>query len=83
MRTIWLVLAVLFLLVGPALAKPKVAVIAFEGDKKGEAREMVSDSLSDSHRLPVAGSKAQPCALALGESGASQVSRTPPWVVKT
>ena len=55
MRTIWLVLAVLFLLVGPALAKPKVAVIAFEGDKKGEAREMVSDSLSDD--VTVLGSK--------------------------
>ena len=55
MRTTWLVLAALFWFVVPVYAKPKVAVVAFDNDKKGEAREMVSDSISED--VTVLGSK--------------------------
>jgi hypothetical protein len=55
MRLTWLVLAVVCWLVQPLHAKPKVAIVAIDGDKKGEAREMVSDTLGDD--VTVLGSK--------------------------
>jgi len=36
---------------GVALAKPKVALITFEGDPKGEAREVVSEALADDTKV--------------------------------
>ncbi len=58
MRSTLFVFAVLgcwFALARPAVAKPKVAIVAFDGDKKNEAREMVSDAISDD--VTVLGSK--------------------------
>ena len=47
-RTLVLALGLCVLaLPGLAAAKPKVAIVAFDNDKKGEAREMVADALAD------------------------------------
>jgi TolB-like protein len=55
MRTLLIVLGVVFGLARPVGAKPKVAIIAFDNDKKNEAREMVSDTIGDD--VTVLGSK--------------------------
>ncbi|HEY1547429.1 MAG TPA: hypothetical protein VGG28_06405 [Kofleriaceae bacterium] len=55
MRTLLIVLGVLVGLALPVGAKPKVAIVAFDNDKKNEAREMVSDTIGDD--VTVLGSK--------------------------
>jgi TolB-like protein len=55
MRTFLIVLGVVFGLARPVGAKPKVAIVAFDNDKKNEAREMVSDTIGDD--VTVLGSK--------------------------
>jgi TolB-like protein len=55
MRTLLIVLGVVFGLARPVGAKPKVAIVAFDNDKKNEAREMVSDTIGDD--VTVLGSK--------------------------
>jgi TolB-like protein len=55
MRTLLIVLGVVFGLARPLGAKPKVAIVAFDNDKKNEAREMVSDTIGDD--VTVLGSK--------------------------
>jgi hypothetical protein len=56
MRSLALAIGIAILVIpGWAVAKPKVALVAFDGDKKGEAREAVSDSIGDD--VTVMGSK--------------------------
>src|SRR5688572_11294284 len=42
---------VVLLLCGPALAKPRVAVVAFEGDDNGAVHETVSDLLDGDYKV--------------------------------
>ncbi|HEX4450863.1 MAG TPA: hypothetical protein VH143_08345 [Kofleriaceae bacterium] len=55
MRTLLIVLGVVVGLARPVGAKPKVAIVAFDNDKRNEAREMVSDTIGDD--VTVLGSK--------------------------